>query len=404
MFIKFLFFLSGFFIATEDVFIDYVFFPGYRVIVIAALPFITGLIFLSHIICKKPALKINWTGLFFNILILCGLLSNLIFHQHSFDFRYYYYFVLMLVLFFFWDIKSLFPSFITGLILGNSTAILTGIASFYQRISPTTTEYAFGPNGYGFYQAIIISIIMLALMQSKEQKSFLRKAVLYFGVIFSGYGVFVSGSRMAVMGVLTVLIMYILVNKKRLLLSIKVSIAGFCVVAIVLFVFNLNPNNRMLSDLFLQRYTLALAAETGGSGRLAVYDALINNLPEEILFQGFGPEGKAKIAELNPVGAETHNLYLQIILEYGLILFVVFLFYNIFIVVSYYRKGAKEYALLHVPFLVMAIFLHVFTFPSTLLVLAIVSNSYNSSTTEPVLRVSSDDYHRLCLAANYPES
>lgn len=402
MFIKFLFFLTGFFMATEDVFIDYVFFPGYRMLAIAALPLITGLMFLSHIICKKPDLKINWSGLAFNTLILCGLLFNLFFHQHTFDFRYFYYFFLMVALFFFWDIKPLFPIFITGLIFGNSIAIIAGITNFYRRFSPTITEYAFGPNGYGFFQAIIISIILLVLLQSRKQVSFFRRIFLYLGMVFASYGVFVSGSRMAVMGVLTVLILYILVNKNRLLMSIKVTTIGLFVVGIVLFVFNLNPNNRMLSDLFLDRYSLALATETGGSGRLAVYDALINNLPEEVIFQGFGPEGKAKIAEINPLGAETHNMFLQIVLEYGLIMFVVFLCYNIFIAVSYFRKGANEYALLHVPFLVMALSLHVFTFPSTLLVLAIVSNSFKSPPTEPDLRISSQDSESSYLQASSP--
>lgn len=376
MLLKTLFSSAGFFIATENVFIDFVFFSGYRSLAIIALPTIVVVIFLHRIFSNNPKLNINWIGVSFNVLIVMGILLNHLFHQHPIDYRYFYYLLLTLPLFFFLDIKPFYNQFILGLVVGNGLSILAGITIYFQRFSPVITDYSFGPNGYGFSQALIICIILIELFYSNKFQPFFRKSTLFLGLLCSSYALFVSGSRMAVVGVVISILLGVFLHTNPLRRFFKMSILFISILGIVMFFFHQNPDNKALSNLFLQRYSLELAAETGGSGRMDIYRALFKNLPDEILFLGFGPGGKNRIAELNPFGSETHNLFLEILFEYGLVMLIVFLLYNLSIAISYFRKGMKKYSLLHIPFLIMGLFLHVFAFPFTLLVLSICSNSF----------------------------
>ncbi len=169
--------------------------------------------------------------------------------------------------------------------------------------------------GYLFLIPAAVSIRQLLNRKAVYQKIFF--AVLAVLILFC---VMMTGSRGALIGIASVAIVCVITRFKKLSTKIIFCVAMALLIALVYgFVLTLLPEH------IAARFSIRDVLESGGTGRTEIWDSAFQALreaPHKILF-GFGTSSSTAL-----IGWATHNLFLQLLLELGLVglsLFVAFL-------------------------------------------------------------------------------
>ncbi len=206
--------------------------------------------------------------------------------------------------------------------------IYLGLFCTVQRIAGESREFVMIGNNYEdpnqfcayFLMPIIISIKRIA------SKSPLKP--LYIGlVIMSLYAVMKGGSRGGMIAIVGAIAVYAFIGIKDIKKKLVVVIAGaLCAVIVVTVVFPLLPED------VRARYSIESVVEDGGSGRFAIWAALIDYTAEkpERIIRGEGIMSTAesiKLANVNDIAKGAHNQFLQVFADQGLIGLLVYLFW-----------------------------------------------------------------------------
>lgn len=222
-----------------------------------------------------------------------------------------------------------------------STLLIVTIVSSQLGLIRNYFELAGGRNRFylGFLYSlygptILLSIAYAQCYLSKEHFNFFRIIVIFLGNIYLFY---MTNSRLAFL--LTVLVVLGVVLLQYMPSIFKNSISKFlmkysfimCSILSILVTYYYNPQNNMLNkiDSFLSRRLFY------GKNGINIYG--IHLFPQKITFVGNGlsHEGLKSIGVYNYVDC----LYLQFLLRYGVILFVLFLVFLTYVQKSALKKG-----------------------------------------------------------------
>jgi O-antigen ligase len=192
----------------------------------------------------------------------------------------------------------------TGILYGGST-----------RVTMAFGERATNPNNFAF--ALIIPIaICIDLLLNQKKKMIKVALIVALGTIL--FGIIVTGSRGGFLGIGMIFIVYFLSVKQKLTFGTVLIATGIALVSFIpdLYVF------------FTERWSTAI--ETGGTGRLAIWyvglDALrqywtigagLNNFPN--VYNEF-----AHLTPFSLLGRGSHNSYLGVFVELGIVGFSLF--------------------------------------------------------------------------------
>lgn len=176
--------------------------------------------------------------------------------------------------------------------------------------------------------------------QSKLVKLYLLLSTFILSVI-----VFLLASRGAILGLIAICVVnFILRNKTNLKCLFLSLLASFLIITTLLSVIS-------STDLFpsrkLERYELQKILESKGSGRIPIWKNTLNNyfynlsIKEVVFGTGFGT-----FMDVSPIRRESHNIYLNTLIEsgfLGFLLFILFIFYclkNAYLTKDYFAFSA----------------------------------------------------------------
>jgi len=181
-------------------------------------------------------------------------------------------------------------------------------ASYTMRATMEYGERSTDPNLFAFSLLLPLSICIEKILNRKNK--FLK--VIFITILsIIILGIVVTGSRGSMLGVFIIFITYILFMKQRITLWAILIIVGIIVTSF-------SPY------LFVERWGKAI--ETGGSGRVNIWDAGLNALKNYwIMGAGLGnfPNAFAEYGHFTPftrdVYRDPHNIYLETFVELGIV-------------------------------------------------------------------------------------
>jgi O-antigen ligase len=221
--------------------------------------------------------------------------------------------------------KSEFETLKWCILLGGLLAALYSIFSYITgdlheehslRSSIAFGERATDPNQFAF--SLIISVAVCIQMMLK-QNTFVKKALLWIVLGIFLFSIIITGSRGGLLGTATVIIVYILFTKKRVTLGVISIVLGIILVSLI-------------PEFFIERW--AESIETGGAGRLSIWYIGLKALSKYWVV-GAGLSNFPKSYSEFVVGGwrAAHNIYLETLVELGIIGFSLF----VFAIIKHYR-------------------------------------------------------------------
>lgn len=186
------------------------------------------------------------------------------------------------------------------------------------------------PNALGEYGFIAFFIITFYVLNTKN----LKKRLLYFicyGII--GLGLLVSLSRNSIMMV-GILYLYLLLHFKHLdkFLIRIFSIINITIISALVLAF-------IIKTEFMINF---LRLNQGLTGRMDIWSFILNSIRENFFFGiGFGSSGVYLHDYYSTQITSTHNMYLGLLWEMGILAFIILISWMIMLVVSNYRLMKK---------------------------------------------------------------
>lgn len=173
------------------------------------------------------------------------------------------------------------------------------------------------PNYLGY---LFIVPMAISVQQFLDRKRVLQKAFLAVLGVLILFCVMMTGSRGALLGIATVVAVCVITHFKKL--STKIV---FCVIMALFIVIAYGLVLSLLPEHIAERFSIQLVLESRGTGRVDIwFDTfrVMKESPFKLLF-GFGAGSSISL-----VGWATHNFFLQLLLELGIVglgLFMAFL-------------------------------------------------------------------------------
>lgn len=153
----------------------------------------------------------------------------------------------------------------------------------------------------------VVLIVVCIMERTDNKKWFILFSLLYIAIM--GYYMFLSGSRGAILSVTIAMSVCALLSRK----SLKWFVYMLFVCIIALYVIQ----NFVSSDL-LARFTMNNLLESGGSGRIEIWkNALTYFTKETTIFSFLFGSGICSTKFL--LGLTTHNMFIECLIEYGVI-------------------------------------------------------------------------------------
>ncbi|MHB1484062.1 MAG: O-antigen ligase family protein [Saccharofermentanales bacterium] len=218
--------------------------------------------------------------------------------------------------------KSQINSFIFSSLIGSSFAacILVFFGKSYLDISDresiTIAGYQLGPNGAAAFLATGISISLYYLFTSKKKTIFASLLFLQLTALFF------TGSRGGLVTTIVVLFFCILFYIKKQNYDKFNKIKIILIILVIIFITFLITNNLSLQ---LKERLFNIDSYKIENERIIIWHALISNMDKNIIF-GFGPGGVIdRSIEYFGIGLGSHNTFLWIFIETGLIGFLAFM-------------------------------------------------------------------------------
>ena len=230
--------------------------------------------------------------------------------------------------------KNNINEFIVGASL---SSVLLFATALYNTLSKGASRLqgAFGMNVYGNFM-VLLSVLFLAAFNINENKG--KRKIMIIGILVSILQLFLTGTRMAVLALGFGIVIYLLLS--RIKIRKKIIIVASIVISIGLgSIMNLSYFNNAIErirEMVLYKEYLAeveLSTTTTLGTRLILWNATATMIKEH-LYLGVGPSmwnfERYNYGVHFNVLLDTHNGYLQILSEYGMLAFVTYLVYLIY--------------------------------------------------------------------------
>lgn len=199
-------------------------------------------------------------------------------------------------------------------LISNLSIILLGVCLFHS-ISPDNYDY-YGrlllyfnnPNSTGVLMYTIFTFLLIGFVLTKR---LFVKSIYIISIIASLVLLYLSGNRGSIVSAIIILIIFLIINKKVFInktlykiICLTFLLIPFLTVVYIQFIFNsgIGKIELMGKDVF--------------SGREIVWNNAISLISQSPLF-GYGTEGS-----INLLGTGMHNIYVGLLMRYGLIVLV----------------------------------------------------------------------------------
>lgn len=253
--------------------------------------------------------------------------------------------------------------------LGLASIILLG---GYQRYDQILYEYRLAggvldPNAFGF--SCVTAFFFLVSLFFFLKNNFLKKLLFIFLGVLSFWGVISSGSRGALLGLFFGLLVFLFGYRSRFSRLVSVfALILFLIGASMLF-------SKNVDESFQGRFSFSRAQDDRGAGRLDIWNGYLKKWPEYVLVgKGFARSREVIKDQVGFKFAVTHNIYLEVLVEFGIIGLLLFLssIYRTWIT---FKNG--YISALFSSFIMISFFLNTFSLRETWIVLAIVISFRN---------------------------
>jgi O-antigen ligase len=221
---------------------------------------------------------------------------------------------------------------------------------------------------------IIASLLCIKRLFERRKLYFIYLIIL----ILCFYAILRTGSRGGLIGILAGIAAYIIAGIQSKKAKFAVIAAGLAIILIVVFV--IFP---MLPETIQARYTFDDVVETGGSGRVAIWESLLKYTfrePERIIF-GSGILSSFDILENDPNiqrGSMAHNSFIQIFSDQGALGLLFFLFVIAFCIIKPW-KTERIYSCAFISLLAFSMSLTFYTFKPYLNIMMMCAMSFEDS-------------------------
>ncbi len=167
-------------------------------------------------------------------------------------------------------------------------------------------------------------------MQNRSKKSIVKMSFFLVSVLL-------TGSRGGLLAILGSALFYSLIwmKTKRFKFSSIVKIISFIFIMGILF----NAVLDKLPDKVSQRYVTSFTLADGGAGRSNIWESTLYNYRSSPIFNKIFGYGAGTIRYFNYKGAVAHNIWIESLIEIGLMgTFIFFMFYFIYLKKAYKMK------------------------------------------------------------------
>jgi O-antigen ligase len=204
-----------------------------------------------------------------------------------------------------------------GLGMLGALAFTTGFRIVGMRGEVRFASGVFNPNSYALI--CCVALFLAAYVLASPGRAAWRRFSAVAVILVAGYGLLASGSRSGLLGAVVGLMVLTAFSPFRRGVGLWVPIVVLAVCALlVLFV-----PDRVLEDLS-ERLSIQRIQETGGARRLDIWDAYLRE-PERYALTGVGLNNSPNVAaERLGVPLAPHNLFLKVLVEFGLVGLVLF--------------------------------------------------------------------------------
>ena len=209
------------------------------------------------------------------------------------------------------------------------SSIISIIYISFQMIS-SSSEIYFGRGSIGINDqyvdpndlsaAYIVPVVFCIAKLIESNVNKLYKTIYFIFLIYMSYGLLLTGSRGGLLGVLVAVSIYLIMNSNISTIKKIIVSLGSLVISIIFF----NTVFKLLPIIVQDRLSIEAVKETGGSGRsdiwLSAWSYFVHSDPLRSIFGN----GLATFSSISN-GVGSHNLFLQTILDGGIIGSILFL-------------------------------------------------------------------------------
>lgn len=250
--------------------------------------------------------------------------------------------------------------FIVILILFKSN-FLEGMAN--GSLSRVSVDKSQNAGEFGRNMVVYFGILLFSLSNNNKNKKIYINII---ALVFTALCIVISGSRASVIGACVVAFLYKVMdekegtkkNKLRHNIVLLIAIICFCVILFYL--------SSYLYAVF-NRYSITSIIQSGGSRRFYIWELYIKHVISNNFIFGVGVGGTSEMAALLETGQAAaiylkpaHNMYIQLMVEFGLIGFTLFMFFYLQLFRTFCtlskedKKLKKRYLAIFITLLIMA--------------------------------------------------
>ncbi len=179
-----------------------------------------------------------------------------------------------------------------------------------------------------------------------NKKKIFQSFLIIF-LLFDIFMVLLSGSRSALIGItgaISIIIFYLLLGRKKMVVPVLIAI-----IPVYFFVKQIQSINSPI----IERFSTQEIEDSGGSGRLTIWEKLVPSVLRDDLYFGcgFGAENVLVLANKNGLYYPAHNFFIDLFLQIGIVGFAIFISYFLFV-----AKNIKNYIespLILIPLLIL---------------------------------------------------
>jgi O-antigen ligase len=237
------------------------------------------------------------------------------------------------------------------------------------------------PNRVAMLLAQINSFFFGYFIISKKPKRFIITLI----ILITTYFIFMTGSRSSMLAFVfsTFLISIIIIHKKR---NFVINLFIIVFITSILYAYF-----SFFHTGIINKYSINNIIKSGGSGRISIWVAIINNILPRFYLFGVGLGGENVIKAVTPflkIPRGTHNFLLTVITETGIVgFFLYFIFYSYFIKIIFTKYFKVKYIIIPFTMFLTAvitgagenIFSEVFLWFSIGFSFLIINNYFNSN-------------------------
>lgn len=233
------------------------------------------------------------------------------------------------------------------------------------------------PNYLNGFLLIPIIYYLNDYLNNKRKKSLISLCIFISCVIMTGSR---GGLIAVILSSVILLIVWMINNKNKLSTIVSLLIMSFFSGVVIYLSMKLLPENLM------DRFSYSAVVESGGSGRIGIWNQIIGDFNELNIFNKLFGNGAGTVTYFTN-GYAGHNIWLDSLIELGILgSIVLFVFYLTILIISLKNK-LLILALSFIGYMVMGMSMSLFSFKPiwSLILLILIINNYKRNNNQAIM-------------------